>query len=250
MKLDELTQFLNELFPSPGAADFAPNGLQVEGKKEIKRLATAVSANLDTIQAAIKEEADALIVHHGLFWQKDGYSILGSKREKISLLLANSLSLFAYHLPMDMHRELGNNWKAAKEMGWENLHPFGFLNSFPIGVRGTVKPLSREEFKARLESYYCHPAAAAWGGPEIIQRAALISGGAHKSLIEAAQEGMDAFITGSFDEPNWYQAREEGINFFAMGHSATERIGPRALAKYLENSLNIPCLFLDIMNPF
>ncbi|MDP1880382.1 MAG: Nif3-like dinuclear metal center hexameric protein, partial [Parachlamydiaceae bacterium] len=219
-------------------------------KDKIFRVATGVTANLATIKKAIECKADALIVHHGLFWNKDDYCIQGVKREKIKLLLENNLSLFAYHFPMDKHEEIGNNWRAARELGWTQLEPFGFYNGNFIGVKGIIDPTSPQELKKKLENYYTHHATTAFGGPEVITKIALISGGSHKSLVEGARHGLDAFITGSFDEPNWYQAEEEKINFFAMGHSATERIGPKALAEHLQKSLNIPCEFIDVYNPF
>lgn len=250
LTLKELNRYLNELLPSHGVVDYGPNGLQVEGKSHISCLATAVSASLATIEAAIEQGVDALIVHHGLFWQRDSYLIQGTKKKKLELLFEHKISLFAYHLPLDMHPQVGNNWKAAQELGWLDLQPFAYVSGVPIGVKGKIDSCSREELKRKLESYYQHPAVCAWGGNQLIETVALVSGGAHKTIIEAAQEGVDAFVTGSFDEPTWHQAKEEGINFFALGHSATERVGPLALANYLEQTLAIPCQFIEIENPF
>lgn len=250
IKLEDLRRYLDELLPLNKLVDFCPNGLQVEGKHSISQLATAVSASQATLEAAAAKGSDALIVHHGLFWNRDSYVINGVKRKKLFLLLEQEISLFGYHLPLDIHPQFGNNWKAAQDLGWTDLQPFGVMNGVPIGVKGKISPTSRKDLKHQLETYYQHPATCAWGGPEIIQTVALISGGAHKSLLDAAQEKIDAFITGSFDEPNWYQASEEGINFFALGHAATERIGPRALAQHLEQVFHIPCHFLDVENPF
>jgi dinuclear metal center YbgI/SA1388 family protein len=250
MKLQELRSYLSELFPSEKVVDYCPNGLQVEGKHDIKLIVTAVSASVETIEAAVEIKADALIVHHGIFWQKDSYVIEGVKKKKLDLLLRNEMSLFAYHLPLDSHPGIGNNWRAAYEMGWSGLQPFCDLNGNFIGVRGTVPAVSPDKFKNDLEKYYEHPATCALGGPELIETVALISGGAYKYLTDATQAGVDAFITGSFDEPVWHQAFEERIHFFALGHSATERVGPRALAHYLAEALPISCSFLDIENPF
>ncbi|CAF23897.1 unnamed protein product [Candidatus Protochlamydia amoebophila UWE25] len=250
IKLRNLKELLTQIFPEEGLIDYCPNGLQVEGKSEIKILATAVSASLNTIQMAIEKNVDALIVHHGIFWQRDSYVIEGTKREKLFTLLKSGVSLFAYHLPLDKHLILGNNWKAAHDLGWEKLEPFAFMNGIPIGVKGKIKPTKREIVKANLERYYQHSANCALGGPELIQTLALVSGGAHKSILDAGRDRVDAFITGSFDEPTWHQAFEEKINFYALGHSATERVGPQALAKYLEEQLKTPCLFLDAFNPF
>ncbi|WP_068470330.1 Nif3-like dinuclear metal center hexameric protein [Candidatus Protochlamydia phocaeensis] len=250
LRLKDLCQYLDELLPSNGLSDYCPNGLQVEGKTSIGKLATAVSASLETIEAAIESRADALIVHHGIFWQRDSYVIQGVKRRKLFLLIEQEISLLAYHLPLDMHPKLGNNWKAAQDLGWTDLQPFAYMNGIPIGVKGKIPPTNREKVKEQLEHYYQHAAACAFGGPETIQTLALVSGGAYKSIADAAKEGVDAFITGNFDEPVWPQAFEEGINFFALGHSATERVGPQALAKHLEQALHLPCPFLDIHNPF
>lgn len=250
LKLEELRRYLDGLLPGNGVQDYAPNGLQVEGKPEIGRMATAVSASLATIEAAVAEKADALVVHHGLFWQRDSYIIEGVKRKKLSLLLEHGISLFAYHLPLDMHPEIGNNWRAAKEMGWSDLLPFASMNGVPIGVKGRIPPCSPEELKRKLEGYYQHPASCALGGTDKIQTLALVSGGAYKTITEAAREGIDAFVTGSFDEPVWHQAMEEKINFYALGHSATERVGPIALGHHLAQAFHLPCTFIDIANPF
>lgn len=250
IKLRKLRSYLDTLLPSNGLSDYCPNGLQVEGKEDIKKVVTAVSASLETIEKALEEGADAIIVHHGLFWQRDSYVIEGSKKKKLAFLLENNISLFAYHLPLDLHQSLGNNWRAAQEMGWHELEPFGIYNGVAIGVKGKITPCTKEEFKSSLESYYEHQAHCAFGSNEMIQTVALISGGAHKILIDAAKEGLCAFVTGSYDEPVWNQAKEENICFYGMGHSATERVGPRALAEQIQKDLPVDCHFIDIFNPF
>ncbi len=243
--LEDLAQILEALLPAPGAPDYCPNGLQVEGKPQIRKIAFAVSASVAAIEAAAGADADALIVHHGIFWNKDNYRICGPKKKKIALLLAREISLFGYHLPLDAQKELGNNWKAAADLGWENLQPFS-----EIGVRGEFPPIERAQFQAKLEGYYGHPAAMALGGKKIVSSAALISGGAYRSLEKAAEAGVDCFITGNYDEPAWDIAHERQINFFALGHYATERVGVMALQKHLEQLLKLPTVFLDLPNPF
>lgn len=250
ISLNSLCQHLDDLLSSQKIADSCPNGLQIEGKASVRKVATAVSASLATIEQAVEEQVDALIVHHGIFWQRDEYVIRGVKKEKIALLLQHGISLIGYHLPLDMHPDLGNNWVAAKELGWSNLQPFGLYNGMFIGVKGEVAPTPIEAMRHRLESYYQHPAHCAFGGSGTIKSAALISGGAYRSITEASKEGVDLFITGNFDEPVWHQAFEEKINFCALGHSATERIGPMALRSYIQDKLAIPCSFIDIANPF
>jgi dinuclear metal center YbgI/SA1388 family protein len=230
--------------------DFCPNGLQVEGKEEISTFVTAVSASLSTIEAAVDAGADALVVHHGLFWKGDDPSIRGSKKRKLQLLLDHEISLYGFHLPLDAHPEVGNNWKAARDLGWANLSPFGEANGTMIGVKGYFPEVSIQNFVSHLEGYYEHNAHVALGGKNTIRSAALISGGGHKSILQAVKEGVDCFITGSFDEPIWHIAHEEGIHFIALGHAATEKIGPQALGDHLGHRFGIPHTFLDLPNPF
>lgn len=248
--LNELCAYNDKLLGSAAVPDYCPNGLQIEGAPRITRFATAVSASLDTINAAIEFQAQALIVHHGLFWTGDNYTIIGSKRDKIKRLLQNDISLLAYHLPLDIHTELGNNWKAAMDMGWTDLQPFGLYKGVTIGVKGRLPSITREQFKQKLEEFYQHPANCALGGKSHVETAALISGGAYKSISDAAADNIDCFVTGNFDEPVWHQAFEEKINFYALGHSATERIGPQALGKHLQQQFGLEYQFLDIHNPF
>lgn len=250
LKLHTLCQYLERVLPSNGVVDYGPNGLQVEGKDSIKKMATAVTASLATIEAAVEMGVDALIVHHGLFWNKESMVITESKKKKLVLLLQHNISLFAYHLPLDMHPQVGNNWKAAQEMGWTNLQPFCMISGGPIGVKGELSSIARDDFKAELEKYYQHEAVCALGGKKHIKTVALVSGGAHRNIANAIQEGVDAYVTGSFDEPTWHQALEGEINFFALGHSATERVGPKALAQLIETELSVPCAFIDTKNPF
>lgn len=248
--LQEICHYLNELLSAADMTDYAPNGLQVEGRGEVRTVATAVTASLHTIEQAVQEGVDLLLVHHGLFWNKDSYVIHGVKRRKLQLLLDNQISLLAYHLPLDAHAVYGNNWRAATDMGWQDLQPFCPINGVPIGVRGTVSQLTPDALKRKLEAYYQHPAHVALGGKPIIESVALISGGAHRYIADAIGSGIDAFITGSFDEPVWHQAFEEKIHFYALGHAATETVGPRALGVQLTERYGLPCKFLDEPNPF
>ncbi len=251
-KVQDLIQHLNEELKISQIEDFGPNGQQVEGSdKPVTKIATAVSTSLKTIHAAIKEKAQVLIVHHGLLWNKEPLPIVGVKREKIKLLLDHQISLLAYHLPLDCHPKHGNNWKAARDLGWTNLKPFGPMQGdLTLGVMGTFKEQSVEQFQKSLEAYYGHPAHTALGGKSKVSSAALISGGAHREIHKAVTAGVDCYITGSFDEPIWDVAHEEHIHFFAMGHYNTETVGPKAIGSYLANKFNLEHKFLDIPNPF
>ncbi len=248
--LQVLSQHLEDLLTPSNFNDYCPNGVQVEGKKEIRSLAFAVSASQAAIEQAVAKKADALIAHHGMFWQKDPYPIVGIKKNKLDLLLKHQMSLLAYHLPLDAHQEVGNNWKAARDLHMKDLKPFFPLDKGWLGVKGAVPSLPVEDFKRQLEAYYGHPAHCALGGPEKIHSAAIISGGAHRSIDRAIQEGVDCFITGSFDEPIWDIAHEQKIHFFALGHYATERVGVLALMKHLQQQFNLSCSFIELPNPF
>lgn len=250
--LYQLIDYLDDELEVSTIDDFCPNGLQIEGQnKPVHFIATAVSASLETIHQATLLKPQILLVHHGLFWNKDSHRILGTKKEKIIKLLNNDITLLAYHLPLDCHRVWGNNWKAAHDMGWKNLKDFGpQCGHAQLGVIGYVNPTPIEVFQKQLEDYYQHPAQVALGGPKVIQKVALISGGAHWEIKKAIEAKADAFITGSFDEPIWHIAHEEKINFFALGHAHTEKVGPRAIGAHLAEKFKFKYAFIDIENPF
>jgi len=248
--LQEICQYLEQLLRTGEYQDYGPNGLQVQGGQEIKKIATAVSASLETLEKAVEEGVDCLIVHHGMFWSRDEMPIVGTKKKKLDLLIKNDISLLAYHLPLDAHEELGNNWRVAKDLRWEALEPFGEVNGTAIGVRAVVNAVDRDQLVAELTGYYDHPCQLVTGGPSTISTIALVSGGAHRMLLDAAKEGVDCFVTGTVDEPVFSWAQEEGINFMAFGHSATERVGPKALAGHLEEMFQVPAGFIDVYNPF
>lgn len=248
--LQELCQHLDLYLEIDQFKDSCPNGLQVEGVHKIKKAATAVTSSVNIIRQAVEAGVQALIVHHGMFWSRDEFPVIGTKKEKLELLIKNGISLLAYHLPLDAHRELGNNWKAAKDLNWSDLEPFGAYEGKFIGVKGRFQKMSVGDFQREIEEYYAHPAHTAAGGSEQVQSAALISGGAYRGAAQAAKEGIDCFITGNFDEPAWHTAFEEKVNFFAVGHSASERIGPKALQQYITEHLGVGTVFLDEKNPF
>ncbi len=248
--LQALSLFLDQLLSPSSIQDYCPNGLQVEGKGGVKNVAVAVSASLEVIEAAVKMKADALIVHHGMLWQKDPLPIIGPKKEKLRHLLEHGISLFAYHLPLDAHIQIGNNWKASEDLGWKDRSAFGVHGNTSIGVKGQFAPMKIDEFRILLETYYGHPAQCALGGKSVVSSAALVSGGAHWDIIQAADQGVDCFITGSFDEPIWDIAHERKVNFFALGHYATERVGVMALSKLLIKQFGVASSFIDVANPF
>ena len=248
--LQDLLQYLNQLLQPELFSDVCPNGLQVEGKKTISRVAFAVSASLATIKQAVTLKADALVVHHGIFWDKISCVLLGPKKQKFQLLLENEISLLAYHLPLDAHQTVGNNWKAARDLDLTNLKAFGSLGEAKIGVKAQIKPTLVENFQTKLEAYYEHVAYTALGGKKQISSVAIVSGGAHWMIEQAIQEEIDCFITGSFDEPIWDLAYENGMHFFALGHFSTEKIGVKSLKQITTKHFAIPTHFINLFNPF
>jgi dinuclear metal center YbgI/SA1388 family protein len=245
MERQQFLKSLNNLLQPSLFNDFCPNGLQVEGCKEVKKVATAVSADLATIEKAVNEGVDTLVVHHGLFWNKDPYPVVGVLKKRLKLLLDHQINLMAYHLPLDAHVEVGNNWCAARDLGLRSLDVFR-----EFGVIGECAPQSFDGLKQSLESYYGQKAVVSAGGNAEINRVALISGGAYRELRSAAEVGADAFITGNFDEPAWSLAKEYGIHFFSMGHTATEKVGPKALCIWIKENLQKEVFFIDSENKF
>jgi dinuclear metal center YbgI/SA1388 family protein len=244
--LQALCAHLDDLYQPALFKDYCPNGLQVEGSSEVKKVATAVTANLDTIKEAARLGVDCLICHHGLFWGSGSQVVVGALKEKIQTLLDNGISLAAYHLPMDAHSTCGNNFNAAHDLGFTDVKAL----EGTVGVVARAPDLPKEAFKDKLEGYYGHPAHCAEKGPELISRVGILSGGGWRFMEDAAKEGVDAFITGSYDEPAWTMATDLGVNFYALGHSATERVGPKHLATHLKSAFSLPVDFIDVFNPF
>ncbi len=251
MNVADLVTYLDTLLSSSTFSDYGPNGLQVgNSHAHVSKIAVGVTADLNTIELAAKHDANVLIVHHGLFWKGMPYPLTGALYKRIQQLFHHDIHLLAYHLPLDAHPTLGNNWKTALDLQWQNLKPFG--SSLPyLGVQGSFPPIPIEAFIETLSYYYEAPVLGkALGGPNTISSAALISGGAYKELSHAASENIDCFITGNFDEPAWSTALENHIHFLAFGHTATEKVGPKALCEHLQNHLNITTTFINTMNPF
>jgi dinuclear metal center YbgI/SA1388 family protein len=230
--------------------DCAFNGLQVEGRQQIRSLGLATSASLNVIEQAATLGVDALLCHHGLFWKGQESVVTGPLRKKLATLLSHNINLFAYHLPLDAHRELGNNWPAARALGGGELEPFCIYEGSALGVKGQMAKIHRDEFRKKMEEFYGVRAHVALGGRETVSSFALVSGGAHSHIRDAVEAHVDCFITGSYDEYVWHIAHEEKINFFALGHAATEKLGVRLLGEHLESKFGIKVTFIDEPNPF
>jgi len=220
------------------------NGLQVEGIKEIKKIVFGVSANMALFEAAVKKSAQMLIVHHGLLWGHE-QKLTGVFGARIRFLIKNNLNLVAYHLPLDKHPVFGNNAGLAKMLGLKNLKPFGTYKGLKIGFKGSLaKAKSFESIFKMLGGEGLN------FGPKQIKTVAIVSGGAHDMLEEAISEKADLYICGSRDEYVQELAREGKINFIAMGHYNSEKLGILALKKYIDKKYKVSTEFIDIKNPF
>lgn len=250
VSLNELKTALNELLRPEQFSDYCPNGLQVEGRTKISKLVTGVTACKALIDAAAAEQADALLVHHGYFWRGEDPSVVGIKKDRIKSLLNLDISLFAYHLPLDAHRDLGNNAQLAKMLEFETTGELGRQNNHPIGLTGKLKsPSSFQEFEKHLSDKLARPPLAIVGHSEKIETVAWCTGAAQNYIELAVDAGVDAYITGEASEQTVHIARETGLHFFAAGHHATERYGVQAVGNYLAEKLSIQHQFIDIDNP-
>ncbi|MGJ8693138.1 MAG: Nif3-like dinuclear metal center hexameric protein [Thalassotalea sp.] len=251
MQLSSLENYLAELLSPQLIKDFCPNGLQVQGKNEIKKIVTGVTASQALIDAAIAEGADALLVHHGYFWKNEAPVITGMKYHRIKALLDHNISLLAYHLPLDVHPELGNNAQLAKLLGIKVTGLVEENNPFSVVVKGELsKALSADAFNQllsnKLQRQSLHLSSASNG---LIKTVAWCTGGGQGYIDLAAAQGIDAFISGEASEQTTHSARELDIHFFAAGHHATERYGVKALGEHLAEQFALEVKFIDIDNP-
>lgn len=243
----ELENYIGQLLAVDRFRDYAPNGLQIEGREEIQRIVSGVTASLDLIDAAIDQGADALIVHHGYFWKSENPCITRTKRKRIARLLAHDINLFAYHLPLDAHTELGNNALLGQRLG---LTACGRFAEQELGWLGELpQPLSFSAFARRVEEVL-ERAPLEIGEPEkLIRRVAWCTGGAQSYFHEAAALDIDCYLTGEASEFVTHLARESGIGYIAAGHHATERYGIAALGEHLANQFGIEHVHIDLPNP-
>jgi dinuclear metal center YbgI/SA1388 family protein len=250
VSLKQLELELKEVLRPEQFKDYCPNGLQVEGQKEISKLVTGVTACQELITAAVEAGADALLVHHGYFWRGEDQSISGIKKARIEALLKHDVSLFAYHLPLDVHREFGNNVQLAKVLGIEIDGELGKQNNHPIGLVGTIsEDTDFESLKALIADKLDRQPLAIEGNSKPIRSIGWCTGAAQNYIELAVAAGVDAYITGEVSEPTVHIARESGIHFFSAGHHASERYGVQAIGGYLAAKFGIDHQFIDIDNP-
>ncbi|OML13141.1 type 2 GTP cyclohydrolase I [Yersinia pestis] len=246
MRNVELETVLNNQLNIGAFQDYAPNGLQVEGRRDIQRVVTGVTASQALLDAAVAHQADAILVHHGYFWKNEPVVVRGMKRNRLKTLLTHDINLYGYHLPLDAHPELGNNAQLAKLL---EIQVLGEIESLlPYGEFTT--PLNAVALRERLEKQlgrsvlHCGDRA-----PAEVRRIAWCTGGGQGYIQQAAEFGVDAFITGEVSEQTIHIAREMKVNFYAAGHHATERYGIKALGGWLAEQHQLDVTFIDIPNP-
>lgn len=247
-----LLHYLDELLQARNFADYGPNGLQIEGVEGIERIAFAVSATAESVQRAVAAKAQALVVHHGLLWKFHGPKPLtGPFARRVFPLVQNGVNLFAYHLPLDAHPEIGNAAALGRLIGLVEGAPFGDYQGAPTGVKGRLaQAASADQLRLRLRQVLGHEVLLASPDPTAkIETLGIITGGANGDWKLAAKEGLDAYLTGEMSEHDWHESREAGIHMFAGGHHATERFGIQALMEKLRETFGVDCFFIDSENP-
>ncbi|MGB0836062.1 MAG: Nif3-like dinuclear metal center hexameric protein [Psychrobium sp.] len=247
---NELMAFLDKTLEPHKIKDYCPNGLQVEGTTDIKKIVTGVTASQAMIDAAIAAGADALLVHHGYFWKGESQTITSLKKKRIKSLLMADINLIAYHLPLDIHPALGNNAQLAQRFGISNLQGLEPGNPVSVAVKGDfATPITVAELKRRIGQSLARDVLVEGQPDKEIRTVAWCSGGGQSFIEMAGEQGIDAFISGEVSEQTIHLAREYDIAFFAAGHHATERYGAKALGEFVADSLDVDVEFIDIDNP-
>lgn len=246
----ELLQAFDTLLAPERFKDYGPNGLQVEGRATVRRIVSGVTASLALLEAAVERGADAVFVHHGLFWRGQDGRVTGWMKQRLALLLAHDINLYAYHLPLDAHPELGNNAQLARQLGLAAEARFGEQDLGFLGGRADGGDFAdAEALAAHVQQALGRPVTCVPGAAGPIRRIGWCTGGAQSYFEPAIAAGAQAFLTGEISEPQAHYARECGVTFLACGHHATERYGAPAVAGHVARQLGLEHAFVDIENP-
>jgi dinuclear metal center YbgI/SA1388 family protein len=242
---DEILAYAHELLDLDAYPDYGPMGMQVPGAREVTRIVAGVSSSLELFERAAEADADLILVHHGLFWDRDPRAIDEALRRRLKALFDADITLAAYHLALDAHPEVGNNALLARELGVSPERRFAGL-----GFGGPLaEPVDIGGFAARAQEILGAEPLIFDHGPEVIETAAVVTGGAGRYVADAARDGYDLFLTGEAEEGSLQASKELGIHFVAGGHYATERIGIRALAATLAERFDLEWQFVELPNP-
>lgn len=247
MQRVDLARYLDQLLEVPRFHDYCPNGLQVEGRAEIERIVTGVTASVALIDAASQMHADAILVHHGYFWRGEDARLVGTRRERVARVLAANLNLFAYHLPLDAHPQFGNNAQLGNKLGFTLDSRGGEQEIIAFGRPAASGSLA--ELGEHVSKVLGRQALVLGQLARPVARIAWCTGGAQSYFQQAIDAGVDVYLTGEVSEPQFHLAQESGVGFIAAGHHATERYGVQALGEHLAGRFGLDHRFVDVPNP-
>ncbi len=240
---DQLASYLNDYLQTSRIQDYCPNGLQVEGRSVLRRIVTGVTASLRLIEHAVRVDADAIVVHHGLFWKGDPQTVSGFRRRRLSAVLANDLNVFAYHLPLDLHPQVGNNVQLGLQMGWTQTGVAGDKGLVCLGQ--VPVPMTVGQVLEHIERVLGRKPQWVGDSSLPVQQIAWCTGGAPSYVELAAQHGATVYVTGELSEPAAHVAMETGTVLIGAGHHATERGGPQALGLHVAEQFGVQVDFVD-----
>ena len=247
VKINDLTHYTQQLMQEERFKDYCPNGLQVEGRAEINKIVTGVTASMALLEAAHEAGADLILVHHGYFWRNEDARIVGIKRNRIGFLMKHDLNLMAYHLPLDAHAELGNNVQLGRVLGIDAVAYSGEDNLVAYGELKT--PVALGQLASDVERLLQRRPLVIGDQNKLVRNVAWCTGAAQGYIEAAAALGADVYISGEISEQTTHQAQELGVSYISAGHHATERYGVKALGEHLAEKFNLEHEFLDIHNP-
>lgn len=246
---DALAKYLGQVLDITRFRDYCPNGLQVEGREEVRKIVTGVTASLALIEAAVNENADTILVHHGYFWRGEDPCVRATRKKRLKLLLAHDINLYAYHLPLDKHPQLGNNAQLAQHL---HLTPDGRFGADEMGWMGrtanaAVKTVG--DLVQVIQERLGRVPQVIGDFTQPVERIGWCTGAAQNMLSDAIDAGANVYLSGEISEPTVHLAREAGVTYIACGHHATERYGVKALGEYIEEQFSVEHCFIDITNP-
>jgi dinuclear metal center YbgI/SA1388 family protein len=247
MDLKRLTQELSQFLQADRFQDYCPNGLQVEGRPEVKCIISGVTASQALIAAAIEKNADAILVHHGYFWRGESAEICGTKKQRLKSLLVHDISLFAYHLPLDAHLEVGNNVQLARVLGWSVERYLDAKNM--IAVTTLPEAMTLAQVQQHVSARLNRPADAIGAPDKPIKTVAWCTGAAQQYIAQAIEHDIDLFISGEVSEQTFHAVKESNTAYISAGHHATERYGVQALGNWLSERFDITHEYIELNNP-
>jgi len=250
VQINELLEYSNNMLEISNFKDYCPNGLQVEGRREINSLITGVTASAALLDAAIEKQTDAILVHHGYFWKNGDMRIIGMKKNRLHKLLTTDTNLIAYHLPLDAHTLYGNNVQLGQLLGITAQGSFGEDGEPGLALYGELAtPMIAKKFADHINAQLNRPPLHIECSKKQISKIGWCTGGAQHYIEQAVELGLDAYISGEISEQTVHIARESATHYFAAGHHATERYGVQALGKHLAEKFGLTHEFIDIDNP-